>query len=300
MNKMPKISIVTPSYNQGEYIERTITSILNQDYPDFEYIVMDGGSDDETINILKKYEDRLIWQSERDKGQTDAINKALKLVTGDIFCYVNSDDMLMPDALKKVANKYQERPESGLIYGYGYFGDKSDNFIEPYFNEPFNMDKFLDLNFMCQPAVFFTRKAYNAVGAAFDDSFHHVMDYDMWIRIGKQFHVECIPEYLAMLRIYPECKTNADRINVNREAIQLMKREFPEKVSSWWIYSIAGAITEEERMDAPRNTSSVHEKKYARNFIFWAVWSFIKYYQRIPKKDILFLREQIKYYFSIK
>lgn len=299
MNQLPKISIVTPSYNQGGYIERTITSILDQEYPDFEYIVMDGGSDDDTVDILKKYDDRLIWKSEKDKGQTDAINKALKLATGDIYCYVNSDDMLMPNALKKVAERYQINSEAGIIYGHGYFGDENDNFIEPYFNEPFNLNRLLDLNYMCQPAVFFTRKAFEAVGGAFDDTFHHCMDYDMWIRIGKRFPVECIPEYLAMLRIYPECKTNADRVNVHREALKLMKREFPDKISSSWIYAIAGAITEEKRMDAPRNTSTAHEKKYVRNFIFWSVWSFLKYYRRIPKKDILFLKDTLNYYYSL-
>jgi glycosyltransferase involved in cell wall biosynthesis len=124
-----KISIITPSYNQAEFIERTIQSIFSQNYPDIEYIVMDGGSTDGTVKILKKYSDQIIWKSEKDNGQSDAINKGLKIATGEIVAYLNSDDTYEPGTLKKVADFFQKNPEKKWVYGKCKIINKKDQEI---------------------------------------------------------------------------------------------------------------------------------------------------------------------------
>ena len=116
-SKIMKISIITPSYNQAQFIERTILSVLNQDYKDIEYIIMDGGSTDGTVEILKKYSDHIIWKSEKDNGQSDAINKGLKMATGDIVAYLNSDDTYQPGAFKEVATFFEKNPDKKWVYG---------------------------------------------------------------------------------------------------------------------------------------------------------------------------------------
>ncbi len=113
----PLITVVTPSYNHERFIEATIQSVLTQDYAPIEYIVMDGGSTDGTLDILRKYEDRLTWVSERDKGQGDAINKGFRRATGDIWCWLNSDDLFTPGALKTVAEFFQSHPDASFVYG---------------------------------------------------------------------------------------------------------------------------------------------------------------------------------------
>ena len=129
ISEFPKISIVTPSLNQGQFIKRTILSVLKQGCHNIEYIVMDGGSTDNTVEILKKYEDRLIWKSEPDRGQSHAINKGFRMATGEIIGWLNSDDTYEPDALKTVIQFFSEHPEIDLIYGDCNMIDENDNII---------------------------------------------------------------------------------------------------------------------------------------------------------------------------
>jgi glycosyltransferase involved in cell wall biosynthesis len=294
-----QISVVTPSYNQARYLERTIRSILDQDYPNVEYIVMDGGSTDGSVEILERYGDRLTWRSERDGGQTDAINKGLAVATGEILSYVNSDDVVLPGAFRTVVDAYRRNPGAGLIYGNGYFCDADDRYLRPYHNEAFDMERLRECCYICQPAAYFTRRALQAVGGRFDATLVHVMDYDMWIRIAKRFPVVHLPQDLAMLRIYPECKTMADRINVHAEALQLVRREFPGRVSSTWCYAMGTAITEERKMNGPRTASPAQERRYVRHFVIWSAWAFLRYYRRIPLRDLRYLGGVLRYYASL-
>ena len=128
MNKKPLVTIVTPSYNQAAFIERTIQSVLGQDYPDIEYIIMDGGSSDGSAEIIRRYEDRLAyWESVKDKGQTDAINKGFARAHGEILAWLNSDDVLYPHAVSEAVAYLTEHPECGLVYGNCDFIDAEGN-----------------------------------------------------------------------------------------------------------------------------------------------------------------------------
>lgn len=218
----PKISIITPSYNQAEFIERTIQSVLDQNYPDLEYIVMDGGSTDGTIEILKKYNGKIIWKSEKDNGQSDAINKGLKMATGDIVAYLNSDDTYEPGALKKVAEFFQKNPDKKWVYGKCKIIDKNDaeirkpiTWYKNFLLKKFSFAKLLSENFISQPATFWKRELLNEIGY-FNEEEHFCMDYEYWLRIGQKYSAGVIPEYLANFRYYQNSKSGS----VNKKQFQ--------------------------------------------------------------------------------
>ncbi len=160
-----KVTIITPSYNQGKYLERTILSVLEQKIGNLEYLVMDGGSTDNSVEILKKYEEFLTWKSERDKGQTDAVNKGLRLASGDIIGWLNSDDIYYEDAVKKVLKVFEENPEINVVYGNANHIREDDSVIEPYYTEDFNYERLKEICFICQPSVFFRKKISEQVWA---------------------------------------------------------------------------------------------------------------------------------------
>ena len=214
MPKLPKISIITPTLNQGNSIERTIKSVIDQDYPNMEYIVVDGGSSDRTIDILKKYNNKLQWISEKDKGQSDAINKGIKLATGDIIAYLNSDDMYEKNALRKVADFFIAHPSVMWLTGRCRIIDEYDREIRKavsgyknFFLSHYNYNILLITNFISQPATFLRRKAIEEIGH-FDINHHLVMDYDYWLRIGRRYIPGIINETLAMFRVYRGSKTS--------------------------------------------------------------------------------------------
>lgn len=181
-----KISIVTPSYNQGGFIERTIQSVLAQDYLNLEYIIIDGGSTDDTVDIIKKYDNRIAyWVSEPDKGQADAINKGFKMATGGIVAWLNSDDTYEPEAVKTISEVFK-CPEIDLIYGDCNIVDKEDKIIGKMDGGDFRYKKNL-FNLICtipQPATFFRRKILNEIGYL-DTSLNLSMDFEYWIRASK-------------------------------------------------------------------------------------------------------------------
>jgi glycosyltransferase involved in cell wall biosynthesis len=217
-----RISIITPSYNQVQFIERTILSVLDQNYPNIEYIVMDGGSTDGTVEILKKYSDRIIWKSEKDEGQSDAINKGLKMATGDIVAYLNSDDTYEPGAFAKVADFFEKNPEKKWAYGKCKIINENDQeirkpitFYKNLLLKKFSYSKLLSENFISQPATFWKREIHTQEGF-FDESEHFCMDYEFWLRIGKNSPAGVINAYLANFRYY----TNSKSGSVNKKQFQ--------------------------------------------------------------------------------
>lgn len=182
----PKISIVTPSYNQAKFLERTILSILNQNYPNLEYIIIDGGSTDGSVEIIKKYEKYLFfWLSEQDKGQSDAINKGFRKASGELVGWQNSDDIYLPGAFMKLAEEYKKKLDYNVYFGNIYLIDKHDNIKKEMRFIPFSVEHLIyyDWNLSSQ-AVFWKKEIFEKFGFL-DESLHVAFDWDWFIRLGK-------------------------------------------------------------------------------------------------------------------
>ncbi len=208
---LPKISIITPSYNQGQYIEETICSILDQGYPNLEYIVMDGGSKDNTVEIIKKYEQHIsYWVSEKDKGQSDALNKGYKHATGDVINWLNSDDYYDPGALKTVGEMFAD-PKTNVYCGtsriFGNKGEYLSNGTDVYER---NLEKTIGWARIDQPETFFRKSCIDKIGFL-DEQFHYIMDKELWIRYLLQYGLDGVVKNktrIANFRIHDDSKTN--------------------------------------------------------------------------------------------
>lgn len=212
---LPGISIITPSFNQGEYIERTIQSVLYQEYPELEYVVMDGGSTDGTKNILETYDSAIhYWVSEPDKGQADAIFRGFERASGEIIGWLNSDDFLLPDALEKVAVFFAANPDVDCVVGGCLLVDEGGELIKEknrpqYFlglKQDFSKLLFWETGF-CQPASFWRRDAFFRVGG-FDRDLRFCFDYDLFLRLATEKPFGVIMDFLACFRHHGESKTS--------------------------------------------------------------------------------------------
>jgi len=234
----PRISVVTPSYNQGQVLERTILSVLNQGYPNLEYIIMDGGSNDGSVEIIRRYERHLArWVSEKDGGQGDAIRRGFRLCTGRILAYLNSDDVYLPDTLRRVGRLFRDRPGVDVVYGNKYLTDEDDRVVgerrfTPYVRSISRLG-FLYGGFgISQPTSFWTGDIYRKVGGI-DPTFVHCMDTDLFVRFavygaGFQF----VREYLAGGRIHQGSKTSRLRHVARQEGrtIEAKCRRYKSRV----------------------------------------------------------------------
>lgn len=210
---LPKITIITPTLNQGIFLERTIQSVLKQNYPHLEFFVLDGGSTDQTLEILERYRQQLCYWSEPDTGQSQAINKGLARASGDIVAFLNSDDEYEPNALLTVGQYFLKHPEAEWVCGKCRIIDESGNerygWISRYKDLLLrfgNLHLLSVVNFIAQPAVFWKRELINEVGY-FDESLSVVMDYDYWLRLIQKSPYHFIDAYLARFRIYWTSKT---------------------------------------------------------------------------------------------
>jgi len=215
MQTQPKISIITPSLNQGRFIEETILSVLSQGYENLEYIIVDGLSTDETLSILEKYSDKLRWISEKDTGQTNAINKGLAMAKGEIVGYLNADDILLPNALLNVADMFVKQPQVMWVIGQCNITDENGNevrsFITLYKNLMLRFRSFPLLcitNFISQPATLWRRSIVDSLGFL-DENLNYVMDYEFWLRIYAKYRPLFMESYLASFRVHPNSKTSA-------------------------------------------------------------------------------------------
>lgn len=228
----PKFSVITPSFRQGRFIERTIQSVLSQTIQDMEYVICDGGSDDETLEVLKQYDEKIRWVSEPDKGQADAINKGLAMTTGEIIAWINSDDIYYPGAFQAVKEAFETQPDVQVIYGNANWIDEDDRILQSFPTQPWNYKRLIENCYICQPAVFFKRSLVEQFGNL-DTSLHYCMDYELWLRYGKYVDFYQIPEKLAGSRMYPTNKTLGKRVEHHYEVTQMLHKKFGNIPDSW-------------------------------------------------------------------
>lgn len=220
------VSIITPSYNQAKYLEKTIKSVLDQDYPEIEYIVIDGGSTDGSVEILRKYETRLAgWISEPDRGQTDAINKGFARASGEVLAWLNSDDILEPGAVREAVAYLQQHPAAGMVYGDCNFIDAADRVIGKFAAAQTDYRRLRQgYVHIPQQASFFRTDLWRRVGPL-DPSFYFAMDYDLWVRLARLAPLHYTPRLWANFRLHGDAKTIAADDRCWPEMLRVHRRE---------------------------------------------------------------------------
>ena len=222
MNIHPKISIITPSYNQGQFISETIESVITQNYPNLEYIIIDGGSTDKTPEVIEEYSNYITyWVSEPDKGQTDAINKGLKRATGEIVAWLNSDDIYEPGSFQKVADSYAANHNTEIFLG-DVFSFFPDGRTELWVNR-FEAEDFLNRVSIHQPGVFWKKSLHDRYGYL-DESFYYLMDYEFWMRTFFNSRIQKLDTVLTRFRVHDEAKTGRNPIGLYDDYRRVMSR----------------------------------------------------------------------------
>ena len=232
----PRIAIVTPSFNHGRFLRATIDSVLAQNYPNLFYHVQDAASGDGTVGILKEYGDRISWRSEPDGGQSDAINKGLKDVDSDILAYLNSDDILLPGALARIASFFEQRPGIDFVYGHRIFIDYAGSEIGRALLPAHNSEALKFAGYVPQETMFWRRRVWDKVGPM-DTRFHYAMDWDFMLRAeAAGFKMARLRRFLACFRVHDEQKTTRNYERGREEMQKLRQRSLGYVPSQLEIY----------------------------------------------------------------
>ncbi len=243
---IPLVSIVTPSYNQAKYLEFTMRSVLEQGYPRLEYIVVDGGSSDGSQEIIRKYADRLAWWvSEPDAGQADAINKGMAKAQGEIVAWLNSDDILLPEAVSQAVRELEESPQVGMVFGNAITIDANGRPLNKLVFSNWGLKEFIGFRIICQPAVFMRRKYFEEVGGLARD-YHFMLDHHLWIRIARLAPVKHAPRFWAAARHHLSAKNVSQAAEFGRETLRVLEwmqtqPDLARLIESNRRYVIAGA-----------------------------------------------------------
>ena len=246
--QQPLVSIITPSFNQARFLEQTIQSVLTQDYPRIEYIIMDGGSTDDSVDVIKKHQSRITsWVSEQDKGQTDAINKGFNRATGDILAWINSDDTYNPNAVSEAVKYLTENPEVALVYADCNFIDEEDRVIGKFKSAQTDYHRLREgFVHIPQQTMFFRAKYWKELGPL-DPSFYFAMDYDLWTRIAAKAPLKYLPGRVwANFRIHTTSKTNVGDERGWQEMLRVHYRDggsfFAPIVAKYYLRKIIGPL----------------------------------------------------------
>ena len=219
----PLVSIVTPSYNQAAYLEQTIRSVLAQDFCSLEYIIIDGASQDESVDIIRKYSDQITsWVSEPDSGQAEAINKGFAQARGEIVAWLNSDDLLLPGAVSQAVNILQKYPDMGMVYSNAITIDLDGKPLNKLVFGDWGLGELIRFRIICQPAVFIRRAVLMEVGYL-DPSFHFMLDHHLWLRIANRSPVKHIDGLWAAARHHPAAKNVAQPKGFSQESLRMLE-----------------------------------------------------------------------------
>ncbi|BBI36176.1 glycosyltransferase family 2 protein [Cohnella abietis] len=290
-----KITIVTPSYNQGIFLRRTLDSVFNQNIEGLEYLVFDGGSKDETVEILESYGDRLSFVSGKDGGQSDAVNKGLLAAHGEIIGWLNSDDVYYPGSIESVLKVFEENPDVDVIYGKADHIDENDLYMEDYYTEQWDYERLKEVCFLCQPAVFFRKSVVDTFGVL-NKELNYCMDYEYWMRIGAKKPFYFLNQKLAGSRLYSDNKTLGNRKAVHEEIIVMLKgklRKAPKK----WMYNLSHVITEESGYTRANASDNY---KFVKALVLTSMKVFLKYNRHIPLTDIRAMMSWLKHAYVAK
>lgn len=228
----PRVSVVTPTLNMARFLRQTVDSVLSQDYPHLDYLVMDGGSTDGTVELLRSYGERLRFVSGPDGGQGDAVNRGFKDTSGHVFAFLNADDTYRAGAVAAAARGFLERPGAGVVYGDGVHVDEHGRELAPYPTRDFDPDSLSRRCIICQPAAFMARPALERVGLL-DPSLRVALDWDLWIRLARDHRFARIPGVLATSRMHEANKTLGERRVLYREGAQLLRRHYGYVPLEW-------------------------------------------------------------------
>jgi glycosyltransferase involved in cell wall biosynthesis/SAM-dependent methyltransferase len=233
----PLVSIVTPSLNQGRFLRAAIDSVLGQSYPRIEYIVMDGGSTDDSRAILESYGERVRWVSRPDRGQADAINQGFAMSSGEIRAYLNSDDVLTPGAIERVVAHFEDHPDCDLVYGRAHYLDEEGRVTGSYATAEYSFGRLMETNCICQPAAFWRTRIAERVGG-FSEDLRWVLDFEYWLRIDRAGgRIQHIEDVLGAWRVYPGIKSRHERQGIYREIVRVCERHGGQ-VSLHWLLGL--------------------------------------------------------------
>ena len=220
---MTRVSIITPSYNQAAFLENTIQSVLSQGISDLEYIVVDGGSTDGSIDIIRKYADQLAWWvAEPDAGQADAINKGFRRATGEVVAWLNSDDLYAPGAIAQAVAVLDKNPDTGMIYGNAVSFDQDGFPLNDLIFDNWGLAGLLEFKIICQPAVFMRRTVLQDAGYL-NTSYHFLLDHELWLRMARIADIRHVPEVWAFARHHADAKNVAQAAGFGREAFRILE-----------------------------------------------------------------------------
>jgi glycosyltransferase involved in cell wall biosynthesis len=225
-SEFPRVTVVTPSFNQGGYLEDTIRSVLGQDYPNIEYLVVDGGSKDESLDIIRKYQDRLAWWvSEKDHGHADALNKGFAHASGEILAWLNSDDIYFPGAVSEATAFLRDHPQVGMVYGNAKLIDDGGKVIGQFASKQTDYRRMLRGSVHIPQATTFFRASLWKQFGPLDLSLFFAFDYDLWVRLAKVSELRYIPRFWAYFRIHTRGKTVVNDDQCYPDMLRVYERE---------------------------------------------------------------------------
>lgn len=277
--QLPIISIITPSYNQAQFLERTILSIVHQDYSNIQYLVVDGGSTDGSVEIIKKYKHQIDWWiSEKDQGQADAVNKGINRAHGKYIGWLNSDDLYLPGTIRKAVLALEKNPQAGFVFGDVQSIDENDQVFNLMTYDHWRLEDLMRFKIIGQPGVFMRADVLKQLGGL-DLSYHYLLDHHLWLRMGLEAGMEYVPQVWSAARIHGAAKNVAHAAAFGKEAYRLanwmgedqrFKSIFPQIEKQ--VYANADRINARYLLDGECYRQSV--KAYWHGFLLYppAVW----------------------------